>query len=189
MRVAKPAKSSWSPIAAGMNPTIGKPSAWRTPANLAPFRSSKPTPVGMLPIPISGGLKKDLAGGGSLMDIGIYALNASRYLSGEEPTEVNAMIYSAPGDPRFKEVEETVNFQLRFPQRNPGELHLQLWLLSHQPFPRDRDAGVVRDGSGHLVSRHSPQSRRHERHHRKRAALLRSFHCGNGPHVPVRHGE
>ncbi len=31
-------------------------------------------------------LKKDLAGGGSLMDIGIYALQAARYLSGEEPT-------------------------------------------------------------------------------------------------------
>jgi predicted dehydrogenase len=60
-------------------------------------------------------LKKDLAGGGSLMDIGIYALNASRYLSGEEPTEVNAMIYSNPNDPCFKEVEETVNFQFRFP--------------------------------------------------------------------------
>jgi len=60
-------------------------------------------------------LKKDLAGGGSLMDIGIYALNASRYLSGEEPTEVNAMMYSTPGDPRFKEVEENINFQLRFP--------------------------------------------------------------------------
>ena len=60
-------------------------------------------------------LKRDLAGGGSLMDIGIYALNASRYLSGEEPTEINAMMYTAPGDPRFKEVEETVNFQLRFP--------------------------------------------------------------------------
>jgi predicted dehydrogenase len=60
-------------------------------------------------------LKKDLAGGGSLMDIGIYALNASRYLSGEEPTEINAMIYNSPGDPRFKEVEETVNFQMRFP--------------------------------------------------------------------------
>jgi predicted dehydrogenase len=25
------------------------------------------------------------------------------------------MIYNVPGDPRFKEVEETVNFQLRFP--------------------------------------------------------------------------
>jgi predicted dehydrogenase len=60
-------------------------------------------------------LKKDMAGGGSMMDIGIYALNASRYLSGEEPTEVNAMIYNTANDPRFKEVEETVNFQLRFP--------------------------------------------------------------------------
>jgi predicted dehydrogenase len=60
-------------------------------------------------------LKKDLAGGGSLMDIGIYALNAARYLTGEEPTEINAMMYNAPGDPRFKEVEETINFQLRFP--------------------------------------------------------------------------
>jgi len=60
-------------------------------------------------------LHKQLAGGGSMMDIGIYALNASRYLSGEEPTEVSAMIYSTPGDPRFQEVEEHVTFQLRFP--------------------------------------------------------------------------
>ena len=60
-------------------------------------------------------LHKQLAGGGSMMDIGIYALNATRYLTGQEPTEVNAMIYSTPGDPRFKEVEEHVNFQLRFP--------------------------------------------------------------------------
>jgi predicted dehydrogenase len=60
-------------------------------------------------------LKKAMAGGGSMMDIGIYALNASRYLSGEEPIEVNALSYTSPGDPRFKEVEETVNFQLRFP--------------------------------------------------------------------------
>src|SRR5215813_13820187 len=60
-------------------------------------------------------LKKDLAGGGSLMDIGIYALQAARYLSGEEPKEVNAMMYSTPGDVRFKEVEVAINFQLRFP--------------------------------------------------------------------------
>jgi predicted dehydrogenase len=60
-------------------------------------------------------LTKTLGGGGSMMDIGIYALNASRYLSGEEPTEVNAMIYSTPGDVRFKTVEEHVTFQLRFP--------------------------------------------------------------------------
>jgi predicted dehydrogenase len=60
-------------------------------------------------------LNKTLAGGGSMMDIGIYALNASRYLTGEEPTEVNAMMYTTPNDPRFKEVEEHVTFQLRFP--------------------------------------------------------------------------
>ena len=60
-------------------------------------------------------LKKDMAGGGSLMDIGIYALNASRYLTGEEPVEVSAMEYTTPGDPRFREVEETITFQLRFP--------------------------------------------------------------------------
>jgi predicted dehydrogenase len=60
-------------------------------------------------------LNRELAGGGSLMDIGIYALNAARYLTGEEPTELTAMSFTTPGDPRFKEVEETINFQLRFP--------------------------------------------------------------------------
>jgi predicted dehydrogenase len=60
-------------------------------------------------------LVKKMAGGGSLMDIGIYALNATRYLSGEEPVEVNAMMYSTPNDPRFSEVEENITFQLRFP--------------------------------------------------------------------------
>lgn len=60
-------------------------------------------------------LKKDMAGGGSLMDIGIYALQAARYTTGEEPVETQAMEYTDRSDPRFKEVEETINFQLRFP--------------------------------------------------------------------------
>ena len=60
-------------------------------------------------------LRKAMAGGGSLMDIGIYALNAARYLTGEEPVAVNAMMHSTPGDPRFTEVEENILFQLRFP--------------------------------------------------------------------------
>ena len=60
-------------------------------------------------------LKKDLAGGGSMMDIGIYSLQAARYVTGEEPVEINAMSYTTPGDERFKEVEEATNFQLRFP--------------------------------------------------------------------------
>ena len=60
-------------------------------------------------------LKKDLAGGGSLMDIGIYSLQAARYVTGEEPVELTALSHTTPGDERFKEVEETINFQLRFP--------------------------------------------------------------------------
>lgn len=62
-------------------------------------------------------LTKAASGGGSMMDIGIYALNAARYLSGEEPTEVIAMESTDHSDPRFKdpEVEDTITFDLRFP--------------------------------------------------------------------------
>ncbi|MBC6698172.1 Gfo/Idh/MocA family protein [Hymenobacter puniceus] len=60
-------------------------------------------------------VQKKLAGGGSLMDIGIYSLNATRYLTGEEPVEVTAQEFSDKSDPRFKEVEDTIHFTLRFP--------------------------------------------------------------------------
>lgn len=59
--------------------------------------------------------KKALAGGGSLPDVGLYCLNTTRFLLGEEPTEVSAQIYSTPGDDRFMEIEENVSFTLRFP--------------------------------------------------------------------------
>ncbi|MDP3801497.1 Gfo/Idh/MocA family protein [Brevundimonas sp.] len=60
-------------------------------------------------------LNRALAGGGSLMDIGIYSLQAARYLTGEEPVEVTALESTDRSDPRFREVEDTINFQLRFP--------------------------------------------------------------------------
>ncbi len=60
-------------------------------------------------------LKKALAGGGSLPDIGLYSINTARFLTGKEPEWVSATTYSTPGDERFKEVEETVLFQMRFP--------------------------------------------------------------------------
>ncbi|MEO6916837.1 MAG: Gfo/Idh/MocA family oxidoreductase [Chitinophagaceae bacterium] len=60
-------------------------------------------------------LKKELAGGGSLPDIGLYCLNTSRYLLGSEPEQVIASTISTPGDSRFKEVEEAVFFQMHFP--------------------------------------------------------------------------
>lgn len=60
-------------------------------------------------------LKKPLAGGGALPDIGIYCLNTIRALLGEEPASISAEIHSTPGDPKFSEVEESVAFTLRFP--------------------------------------------------------------------------
>ena len=60
-------------------------------------------------------LKKNLSGGGSLMDIGIYSLNGARYLVGEEPVWVTAQ--ETKTDPqKFPEgVDETITFQLGFP--------------------------------------------------------------------------
>jgi predicted dehydrogenase len=60
-------------------------------------------------------LNKELAGGGAMMDIGIYAINGSRYMIGEEPMWVTAQ--ESKTDPKlFKEgVDETILFQLGFP--------------------------------------------------------------------------
>ena len=59
--------------------------------------------------------KKALAGGGSLPDIGLYCLNTARFITGEEPEWVSATSYTDTSDPRFKEVEDTVLFQMGFP--------------------------------------------------------------------------
>jgi len=69
--------------------TIGDPSQWR--------------------------LNKELAGGGAMMDIGIYSINGARYMVGEEPIWVTAQ--ETKTDPvKFKEgVDETIQFQFGFP--------------------------------------------------------------------------
>jgi glucose-fructose oxidoreductase len=58
-------------------------------------------------------LQKDL-GGGSTWDIGIYCLNASRYIFKDEPYAVFAT-FSNSGDPRFKEIDEITSVILKFP--------------------------------------------------------------------------
>jgi predicted dehydrogenase len=58
-------------------------------------------------------LKKDL-GGGTLYDIGIYCINAARYLFRAEPTAVFACSVSN-NDKRFQEVDEMTSAVLRFP--------------------------------------------------------------------------
>jgi len=60
-------------------------------------------------------LDKELAGGGAMMDIGIYSINGARYMVGEEPVWVTAQ--ETKTDPvKFKEgVDETIQFQMGFP--------------------------------------------------------------------------
>jgi predicted dehydrogenase len=68
-------------------------------------------------IPVEPGqwrLDKKLSGGGSMVDIGIYALQATRFVSGEEPVSVSArMTITDPA--KFKEIDETLAFSMTFP--------------------------------------------------------------------------
>jgi len=60
-------------------------------------------------------LNRKLAGGGPLMDVGIYCLNATRYLTGEEPGDIHANSSVIDHDGRFTEVEENVGWTMKFP--------------------------------------------------------------------------
>ncbi|MDQ6812685.1 MAG: Gfo/Idh/MocA family oxidoreductase [Bacteroidota bacterium] len=60
-------------------------------------------------------LNKQLAGGGSMMDIGIYSINGARYMIGEDPIWVTAQ-ETKTDFVKFKEgVDETILFQMGFP--------------------------------------------------------------------------
>lgn len=58
---------------------------------------------------------KKMAGGGPLFDVGIYSLNACRYLTGEEPKEIAAYASVIDHGGRFNEVEENVAWTMQFP--------------------------------------------------------------------------
>jgi predicted dehydrogenase len=60
-------------------------------------------------------LIKAMSGGGSLPDVGIYCLNAARFITGEEPVDISARTVQPKDDPRFTEVEDLCSFTLRFP--------------------------------------------------------------------------
>jgi predicted dehydrogenase len=63
-------------------------------------------------------LNRKLAGGGSLMDLGIYPMNAIRWVLGEEPVDFRAFVSTTEKGPRFHgpdSVEQTVEFMMKFP--------------------------------------------------------------------------
>lgn len=60
-------------------------------------------------------LNKKYSGGGPLMDIGIYLLQAAIYVMGEEPIAVTAQSSPVADKEKYIDVEETLDFQLAFP--------------------------------------------------------------------------
>ena len=60
-------------------------------------------------------LDKELAGGGPLMDVGIYCVQGVRYTTGMEPIAVRAKEGTKKDFDTFKEVEESLTWQLEFP--------------------------------------------------------------------------
>jgi predicted dehydrogenase len=55
-----------------------------------------------------------LAGGGAMMDVGIYALQTCRYLTGEEPSIVSA-VETKTDKVKFAEVDESIAWTMTFP--------------------------------------------------------------------------
>jgi predicted dehydrogenase len=60
-------------------------------------------------------LSRTLGGGGSVMDLGIYPLNTIRYLTGEEPQDITAVVATRDHSGRFAEVEQSVQWTMKFP--------------------------------------------------------------------------
>lgn len=60
-------------------------------------------------------LNKELAGGGPLMDLGIYCVQAFCSISGNEPVAVTATEGIKTDPERFKEVEQSIRWQFEMP--------------------------------------------------------------------------
>lgn len=60
-------------------------------------------------------LDKSLAGGGPLMDLGIYCVQGARYTLGMEPVAVTAQEGPKTDPDKFRDVEESLTWQMEFP--------------------------------------------------------------------------
>ena len=124
-------------------------------------------------------VKKALAGGGPLMDVGIYALQTCRFVSGEEPTEVSAKFGPIDDPVKFAEVEESVEWDMTFP--SGLKTHC---VTNYQAGGNNGFVANVRAGSGMQVARRAEPAATAERSRcrgsislRRRWMTLRSASC------------
>jgi predicted dehydrogenase len=60
-------------------------------------------------------LSRKLCGGGPLMDLGIYPLNAIRHITGEEPVDFTAVVTTRDNSGLYAEVEQSMEWTMKFP--------------------------------------------------------------------------
>jgi predicted dehydrogenase len=82
-------------------------------------------------------------GGGPLYDIGIYCINAARYLFKSEPTEVFAMTASSK-DSRFKKVDEIVSCVMKFPEGRTATFSLSFGAFPSSDYDLIGSKGRIR---------------------------------------------
>ena len=87
-------------------------------------------------------LSKTLSGG-PLGDVGIYCLNAARYLTQREPIEVFGYAHQPANDPRFREVPESVTFALKFPGGTEAHCSCSFGASENRFFRVEGTNGVV----------------------------------------------
>jgi predicted dehydrogenase len=102
-------------------------------------------------------LNRKLAGGGPLMDMGVYSLNACRFLTGEEPAQIEASCSVIDKDGRFAEVEDNVGWTMRFPSGHCGKLHHQLRREYAGVCAGAWVKGSAEPGTSLLLPRHQPK--------------------------------
>jgi predicted dehydrogenase len=66
-------------------------------------------------------LSKELAGGGPLMDVGIYCVQGVRYTTGMEPIAVTAVEGPKHDMEKFKDIEESLTFTMEMPGGIPAQ--------------------------------------------------------------------
>jgi predicted dehydrogenase len=81
-------------------------------------------------------------GAGPLWDLGVYCINAARYLFRAEPVEVAAMGFADRRDPRFAAIDEQVGAILRFPDERCAS-----FVAGFGAHDRDRFELVCSDGA------------------------------------------
>jgi predicted dehydrogenase len=102
-------------------------------------------------------------GGGPLYDMGVYCINAARYLFRAEPTEVFA-VTANNGEKRFRNVEEMTSVVMRFhalSRRTHCHFHMQFRRYRYKSLHTDWYKGLANGRSG-LRIRNGNQASAHD---------------------------